>query len=75
MIRRDRRFKLRPTGEQRLQGARGFDARELVAEAEMNAGAERKMPIRPPLQIEPFGILVRGRVEVGGNDQIGRAHV
>src|SRR5262245_53926332 len=64
----DRQSKLRPACEQRLQGASPFDARELVAEAEMNSGAEREMPVRPPLEIEPFGALVRLRIEIRGDD-------
>src|SRR6266700_5434728 len=34
LIRRDRQFKLLPARKQRLQGARRFDARELMTEAE-----------------------------------------
>src|SRR5437016_1276883 len=42
---RDSERQLWPALEQRLQRALAFDARELMAEAEMDAGAERDMPV------------------------------
>ena len=45
-----------------------FDARELMAKAEVNAGSERKMTVGRPLEVQAFGILVRRRVHVGGHE-------
>ncbi len=68
LIRRDRQFKLLPARKQRLQGARRFDARELMTEAEMDSGAERHVPVRPPRQIELLGMFIRRSIHVGGDD-------
>ena len=65
VCRLDRQFECGPAREQRLQRADRLDARELMAEAEMNSGAEREMPVRPPFEIEPFGTLVRIGVQIG----------
>src|SRR5262245_7630859 len=54
--------KIRPTGEQRLKRTRAFDARELMAEAEVDTGPERDVPVRSPLEVEALGSLVRLRV-------------
>src|SRR5690349_11472837 len=40
-----------------------------MAKAEMDASAEGDMPVRPPPKIEPFRMLVRGRIEIGGGQQ------
>ena len=41
--------------------------RELVTQAEMDSGAERDMPVRPSLEIGLFRMVVRPRIEVGGD--------
>jgi hypothetical protein len=61
----DRHLEFRPAFEQGLECAFAFDARELVAEAEMDARPEGNVPVRLPLEIEPFGVFVRRRVHVG----------
>jgi hypothetical protein len=52
--------------QQRLKGARGFNACKLMAKAEMRPGPERDVPVRSALQVEPFGMLVCLRVHIGG---------
>jgi hypothetical protein len=37
-----------------------------MTKAEMDAGAERDMPVRPPLEIELLGTRVGVRIEVRG---------
>jgi hypothetical protein len=51
-------LQFRPTREQGLQRALAFDAGELVAKAEVDAGAEGEMPVGLSLQVEPFGMVV-----------------
>src|SRR5262249_11243192 len=62
---RDGKGKLWPALEQRLQPAPALKAGELVAETEMNAGAERDMPVRPALKVEPLGMRIGRGVHVG----------
>src|SRR5262245_22238328 len=61
-----------PAPEQGLQRACALDARELVAQAVMNAGTEGDMPVRFPREIELLRMLVCPRIQVGrrqhGND-------
>src|SRR5262249_61888804 len=57
MRRIDREAQLRPSREQCLQCTDRFHARELVAETEMDSSPERQMPVRPPLELEPFRML------------------
>src|SRR5688572_23872781 len=64
----NRQGEVRPAFEQCLESASAFDAGELMAEAKMNARSERDVPVRPSLEIEPLGALVRSRVEVGGRE-------
>src|ERR1700739_1658756 len=61
----DRKLELRPAHEQRLQRASRLYPRQLMAEAKMDSGAEGDMPVRPPLEIEPFRLRVRLRVQIG----------
>jgi hypothetical protein len=37
-----------------------------MAEAEMDAGAESDVPVRPSRKVEPFGMFVRCGIVVGG---------
>src|SRR5436305_14863783 len=53
-----RERQLRPAREQRLQGASALDAGELVAETEMDPGAEGDVTVRLALQVEPFGMRI-----------------
>ena len=62
----DRERQCGPTLEQGFQRASAFDARELMAKAEMDSGAEGDMPVRLSLQIEPFRMRIGLRVHVGG---------
>ena len=55
---RHSQLELRPASEQCLQRALAFDTRELVAKAKMDARAKGEMAVRPPLEIEPFGMLI-----------------
>jgi hypothetical protein len=50
---------VRPAREQRSQRAPAFDARELVAQAVVDARAEGEMPVGSPPEIEPVGMPVR----------------
>ena len=61
---RDGERELRPALEQRFKRALGLDARELMAEAEVDSGSEGEMPVGPPLEIEPLRMLVRGRIHI-----------
>src|SRR5262245_33040405 len=61
----DRQLQLGPAPEQRLQRTGAIDARELMAKAIMNPGAEGDMPVRLAFEIEPLGMLVCPRIEVG----------
>ena len=54
--------------EQRFQRASAFDPGELVAEAEMDSGAEGDVAVRPALQVEPLGMRIGLRVHVGGGE-------
>src|SRR6185437_2820532 len=67
-VRSHRQLKFRPAREQRLQGTGGLDTRELMPETEMDAGTERHVAIRTPLQFQPFGMLVGLRVHVRRDD-------
>src|SRR6266403_831025 len=62
----DSQRQIGPMLKQRFQRASGFDPRKLMAKAEMDPGAEGDVPVRPALQIEPFGMSVCLRVHVGG---------
>jgi hypothetical protein len=42
-----------------LQRALGFDARKLVAEAEVDAGPERQMPVRRAFEVEALRMSFR----------------
>src|SRR5262245_61061043 len=63
----DGQVQLRPAPEQGLQRAYPLDARELMAEAEMDAGAEGHMPIRLALEIELLRMRIGLRIEVCGH--------
>src|SRR5262249_32300867 len=52
--------------EQGLECASALDARQLMAKAKMNSGAESDMPIWLALEIELFRIDIGVRIEVGG---------
>src|SRR6516162_9892242 len=56
-----------PARVQSLERAFGFQARELMAEAEMDACAEGHVVVRPTLEIELLGRFVCRRVHVGGH--------
>src|SRR5579883_2438174 len=58
---------LRPAAKERLQRAGALDAGELVAEAEMDAGAEGEVAVRPAIEREALGIGIGVRVGVGGD--------
>ena len=51
-----------PAPQQRFERASAFDAGELMAEAEVNPGAESDMAVRPALQIEPLGVRIDLRI-------------
>jgi len=54
-------LQLRPALEERLQRALGLNSGELVAQAEMDARAERQVAVGSPREIELF----RARVGIG----------
>src|ERR1700740_3326183 len=56
---------LRPALEQRLQCAPPLDPCELMAEAEMNAGSKRDVPVRLAIEVELLGMRIGGRIHVG----------
>ena len=58
---------LRPALEQRFERAPAFDPGKLMAKAEVNAGAERDVAVRPAAQIDMLRVLVCGGVDVGGH--------
>jgi hypothetical protein len=58
----DSQLKFRPALEQGLQRANSLDARELMAEAEVNAGAEGNMPVRLALEIELLRVRIGPRM-------------
>src|SRR6266511_3145611 len=62
----DRQLQFRPAPEQSLQRACSLDARELMAQAIMNSGAEGDVPVRLSLEIEFLRMHVRSRIQVGG---------
>jgi hypothetical protein len=39
-----------------------------MAEAKVNAGAEGDVPVRVPPKIEPLGMLVGGRIQIGSSE-------
>src|SRR5690349_22878132 len=57
-----------PAREQDFERASSLQPRQLVSEAEMNAGAEGEMPVRPPREVETFGMLVGRGIEIGRRD-------
>jgi hypothetical protein len=67
LVQLDRKPKVRPSREQRLQGAHALDARKLMAKAKVDSGAEGDVVARPPLHVETPGIFVRLRVHAGRN--------
>src|SRR5438270_13077005 len=60
----DRERELGPTAKQRLEGARALDARELMTETEMDAGAEGEMAVRPAREVELLRPVVGLRIEI-----------
>ena len=52
----DGKFELRPPFEKRLKRAFARNTRQLVAQAEMDSGAEGQVPIGPPRQIQLLGM-------------------
>src|SRR6516162_1679909 len=62
----DRQLEFRPAPEQGLQCAGSLYARELMAKAEMNPGAEGNMAVRLSLEIELLWICVRLWIQVRG---------
>ena len=58
-----REHQFRPPLKQGFQCASAFDARELMAKAEVDPGAEGDVPVRPPLEIELLGM--RGGADRG----------
>jgi hypothetical protein len=63
---------LRPALEQSLQRALAFDARELVAQAEMDPGAKGDVSVRPSLEIELFPY---GRSPAIGGASVGKERI
>src|SRR5215510_2425938 len=61
-----RQLQSRPAPEQGLERAGALDARQLMAKAEMNSGAEGDMPVWLALEIELFRIDISVRIEVRG---------
>src|SRR5262245_46006174 len=57
-----------PAAKQCLEGARPFDACQLMAETEMDAGAEGEVPVRPPREIELLGLRIGLRIEIRGGE-------
>src|SRR4029077_1058406 len=65
LVGRHRQAQSWPTGEQRLKGAHAFDARKLMAKAEMNPSPKGDVPVRSSLEVEPLGMLVRLDIHIG----------
>src|SRR5262249_33202871 len=63
-IRRDGQRESRPALEERLQRALGLNAGELVAQAEMDARAERQVAVGSPREIELLRAQVGLRIHV-----------
>src|ERR1700730_5186399 len=61
-----RQLQFRPTPEQSLQRTCSLDARELMAKAKMNSGAEGDMPVRFSLEIEFLRMCICLRIQVCG---------
>src|SRR5258707_456641 len=61
----DRQLQARPALKQGFQRTFGFEARELMAEAEMNAGAKGDMAVRPALQVETLRTGIVQRIHAG----------
>src|SRR5262245_291144 len=62
----DRELQAWPAPEQSLERARSFNARQLMAKAEMNSGAESDMPVWLALEIELLRMDIGVRIEVRG---------
>ena len=63
-FRRDRQREPRPARVESLERAFGFQARELMTEAEMDAGTEGNVPVGFSRQIQLFRLRVRHRIHV-----------
>src|SRR5262249_30647825 len=64
-VRRHGQLQVRPALEERLQRALGLNAGELVAQAEMDARAERQVAVVSSLKIELIRARVGIRIHVG----------
>src|SRR5215471_12509291 len=64
-VRRHGQLQVRPALEERLQRALGLNAGELVAQAEMDARAERQVAVGSSLKIELIRARVGIRIHVG----------
>ena len=68
LILRNGERELRPAIQQRFERALPFDARELVAKAEVNAVAKGQVPVGLPRDVEAIGIGKDGLIPVGRAD-------
>src|SRR5262249_54101393 len=63
----DRQLQSRPAPEQGLERASSLDARQLMAKAKMNSGAEGDMPVWLALEVELLRMDIGLRIQIRGH--------